>query len=86
MDTIEQLEQRKKELELRREIARLEEEERLTQPFNRKHLYWLVPLTLASMFTFIVGADNDNPAPQMFAGVFMLIPAAYFMLRYRRRR
>ena len=76
MSELEELERKKKELQLRQEIAELERKERMrsaSNNFAQWNWMWVAPLTIFGAFLFIVGIGNGEPAPVIF-GVLLLIP------------
>ncbi len=76
MDSLEELAKRKKELELRRDIARLERMNRWAKIASDLKidwsLIWVVPFTLAGAF-FIVAGVHDGYVPIFIVGVLLLI-------------
>jgi len=83
---LEELERRKKELELRRDIARLERNEKIVQAiadFDR-HLLWVVPCTLGGLFFMIVGI-HDGWFVGVLMGVFLLAPPMPRLLRFAKK-
>lgn len=84
MDAIEELEKRKKELELRRDIARLEKEERRAGAYSRKNLLWVVPLALAGGIYFIIGLAEGNVPMIAVASVMLIMPVRALVLWFRR--
>lgn len=85
MQTLEELEKRKKELELRSEIARLEREQE-GRKFNRRHLYWLVPVTAIGFSVLVIGGGNDNPTVPLITSFLLLLPALIIAIRWAVRR
>lgn len=59
METLEQLERRKKELELKRDIARLERQGRMLSDFDPA-LIWAVPTIAIVSFAVFVVVDNNG--------------------------
>lgn len=85
MDTLEELERRKKELELRRDIARLEREGRILSNFDPA-LLWAVPLIAIVSFTAFVIIDNNGIKQLPAAVLGLLLGFALFVLFRRVRR
>ena len=83
---LEELERRKKVLELRRDIARLERNERIAQAFIHfdRHLLWVVPCTLGGIFFLVVGI-HDGWLPAVFIGVCLLVPPMPHLLRFTKK-
>jgi len=79
MESLEQLEKRKRELELKREIEKLER--KANDRFQYKHLAWLVPLTLVGLFC-LYGAIAEGSGEALFLAVLALSAPAYFLYRY----
>ena len=79
MESLEQLEKRKRELQLKREIEKLER--KANDRFESKHLAWLVPLTLVGLFALLVAIDEGSGVA-LFWAVLALSAPAYFLYRY----
>lgn len=76
MSELEELEQKKKELQLREEIAELERKERMRNASNNFAQWkwvWVAPLTLVGAFFFLGGLLDDKGAA-LVLGILMLIP------------
>lgn len=87
MNTLEELERRKKELELRRDIARLEKQERLFSNFDSAWL-WAVPLIAFVSFIAFVIIDNNGikKIPSAILGIIIGAILLAFFRRIRRRQ
>jgi hypothetical protein len=75
MNTLEELEQRKKELLLRKEVAQLERSERFRVKSAAWSWWWVGPLTFIGGFC-IVAAFADGVIAPAFIGILALIPVA----------
>lgn len=85
MDTLEELERRKKELELRRDIARLEREGRIFSNFDPA-LLWAVPLIAFVSFIAFVTIDNNGVKQLPAAILGIMIGLSLFAIFRRVRR
>ncbi len=84
MTTIEELEQRKKELQLRSEIAKLERGERAQEAQSRISSWswwWVAPLGVVSAVLLMGGLDTSQPSV-ILAGVVLSFPV---ILKLRNR-
>jgi hypothetical protein len=72
---LDELERRKKELELRRDIARLERNEKVARAITHfdRHLLWVIPFALVGAI-FIVGGIHDGEAWIVVLGICLLAP------------
>jgi hypothetical protein len=73
--SLEELEQRKKELELKRDIAKLERNERLAKELpvsvGAWSWMWVAPLTLVGLYFLLLGlADGKPPALVLVVTIF----------------
>lgn len=76
MSTLEELEQRKKELQLRSEIARLERENRVRATSAKTaawRWWWIAPLSVAGVFLAAAGLGDNQPGA-VFLGLVLLVP------------
>jgi energy-converting hydrogenase Eha subunit A len=85
VETLEELERRKKELELRRDIARLERQGRIFSSFDPA-LIWAVPLIAAVSFVAFVIIDNNGVKKIPSAVLGVLIGSVLFAVFRRIRR
>ena len=75
-ETIEQLEEKKRRLELEREIAKLERTQRAGSFASRIPKWLAIPLAALGVF-FLFGATMErSPAPFVLFGVILLAPLA----------
>lgn len=83
---LEELERRKKELELRRDIARLERNEKITNAVTHfdRHLLWVVPCTLGGIF-FLVAGIHDGSLLAVLIGVCLLVPPMPRLISFTKR-
>ena len=88
MDTLEELERRKKELELRRDIARLEKQERIFSNFDSA-LLWAVPVIVFVSFIAFVIIDNNGikTIPSAMLGIVIgaTLLVVFRLIRRRQR-
>lgn len=73
MAELDELEQRKKELELRRDIRRLERSERLSEHAPKWSWLWIAPLGLVGA-VIILGGLIDGPIGITAVGLALLVP------------
>lgn len=87
METLEELEKRKKELELRRDIARLEHQER-NPSFYDPALIWAIPLIASiSFFAFAIIDDSGlKKKPSAIIGILIGFSLFYIFKRVRRNQ
>lgn len=85
METLEQLERRKKELELKRDIARLERQGRMLPDFDPA-LIWAVPTIAIVSFTVFIVVDNNGikTIPSAIIGL-LCAGALYAAFRFVRK-
>ena len=87
MDSMEALEQRKKELLLRKEVARLEAQERTDGLLGRLSSWWIViPLGLVGAYVLLFGIDGRGSVPLLVIGFALIAVAVTLRLRGDRRR
>lgn len=87
MDTLEALEKRKKELELRRDIARLERQGRIFSSLDPA-LIWAVPLIASLSFVAFAIIQNNGvkTIPSAMLGVLMGVALFAFFRHIRRNQ
>lgn len=89
METLEQLERRKKELELKRDIARLERQGRMLSDFDPA-LMWAIPTIAIASFTLFIIVDSNGikTIPSAIIGLLFAgaLYAAFRFVRKSRRR
>jgi Kef-type K+ transport system membrane component KefB len=87
MNTLEELELRKKESELRRDIAHLERNERLISHFDPA-LIWAVPLIafVSLIVATVVYSSGLKSEPSVALGVLIAISLFAIFWRIRRNR
>ena len=83
---LEELERRKKELELRRDIASLERNEKIVQAIAHfdRHLLWIVPCTFVGLFFLAIGI-HDRWLPALLIGSCLLAPTMPRLTRFAKR-
>ena len=81
------LEQRKKELLLRKEIAKLEAQERTDSALAKFSSWWIVlPLALCGALVVLVGTGARELAPLIAIGLALFGAAVVLRVRGSRRR
>lgn len=87
METLDELERRKRELELRRDIARMERQERIASNLDPA-LLWAVPLILiVSFIAFMIIDDSGiKKLPSAILGILIGISLLAIFRRIRRRQ
>lgn len=73
--TLEQLEERKRELELQREIAKLERNQRLTNRVGKLSWILVAPLTVFALYILLV-AVVDGKLDSLAVSIVCFIPIA----------
>lgn len=87
METLEELERRKRELELRRDIARMERQERIISKLDPA-LLWAAPLiVIASFIAFMIIDDSGiKTLPSAILGILIGMSLLGIFRRIRRRQ
>jgi hypothetical protein len=81
MNPLEELEKHKKQLELQREIAALEREVAASRRLDRRHFFWLVPLTVFGVFLLMEGGSSEFRRGMLVPGTLMVLPVLFLIFQ-----